>query len=66
MNKDLPAAVANLLTDTQPSRGSVVRVHGVLHRALAQAVSWERIWTTRSEGVLGDPIGQLRYFTGVR
>ncbi|MEA2506801.1 MAG: hypothetical protein QOH48_1419 [Actinomycetota bacterium] len=27
------------------SRGSVVRVHGVLHRALAQAVRWEWIWS---------------------
>jgi hypothetical protein len=27
------------------SRGSVLRVHGVLHRALAQAVRWERIWS---------------------
>lgn len=27
------------------SRGSVLRVHGVLHRALAQAVRWEWIWS---------------------
>jgi integrase len=27
------------------ARGSVQRVHGVLHRALAQAVRWEWIWT---------------------